>query len=94
MSDKTNSVLMTQAQYGRDRNKSPQYIGKLAKAGVLVMRGRMVDAVAPDAVLDDNRLREPHPKDSSRRTTPRRNWPTWCSAPNCAAWNSRPAKAS
>jgi hypothetical protein len=53
MSDKANSVLMTQAQYARHRNKSPQYNGKLAKAGVLVMRGRMVDAVASDAVLDD-----------------------------------------
>ena len=48
-----NPILMTQAQYARHRNKSPQYIGKLAKAGILVMRGRMVDAVASDAVLDD-----------------------------------------
>ena len=51
MSD--NPVLMTQAQYARHRNKSPQYVGKLAKAGILVMRGRMVDAAASDAVLDD-----------------------------------------
>ena len=48
-----NPVLMTQAQYARHRNKSPRYIGKLAKAGILVMRGRMVDAAASDAVLDD-----------------------------------------
>jgi hypothetical protein len=48
-----NPILMTQAQYARHRGKSPQYIGKLAKVGVLVMRGRMVDAVASDAVLDD-----------------------------------------
>lgn len=53
MSDNPNSILMTQAQYARHRNKSPQYIAKLAKAGVLVMRGRMMDAVASDAVLDD-----------------------------------------
>lgn len=46
-------ILMTQAQYARHRDKSPQYIGKLAKAGILVMRGRMVDAAASDAVLDD-----------------------------------------
>lgn len=46
-------ILMTQAQYARHRNKSPQYIGKLAKAGILVMRGRLVDAAASDAVLDD-----------------------------------------
>jgi len=48
-----NPVLMTQAQYARHRGKSPQYIGKLAKAGILVMRGRMVDAAASDAVLND-----------------------------------------
>jgi hypothetical protein len=48
-----NPILMTQAEYARHRNKSPQYIGKLYKAGVLVMRGRLVDAVASDAVLDD-----------------------------------------
>jgi hypothetical protein len=48
-----NPILMTQAEYARHRNKSPQYIGKLYKAGILVMRGRMVDAAASDAVLDD-----------------------------------------
>jgi hypothetical protein len=45
--------MMTQAQYARHHGKSPQYVGKLAKAGILVMRGRMVDAAASDAVLDD-----------------------------------------
>jgi uncharacterized protein YciI len=44
---------MTQAEYARHRNQSPQYIGKLYKAGILVMRGRMVDATASDAALDD-----------------------------------------
>ena len=34
-----NPILMTQAEYARHRNKSPQYIGKLFKAGILVMRG-------------------------------------------------------
>ena len=53
MNFQTNGPLMTQAQYARHRGKSPQYIGKLAKAGILVMRGRMVDATASDAVLDD-----------------------------------------
>ena len=48
-----NPILMTQAEYARHRNKSPQYIGKLYKAGILVMRGRLVDVVASDAVLDD-----------------------------------------
>jgi uncharacterized protein YciI len=56
-----NPILMTQAEYARHRNKSPQYIGKLYKAGVLVMRGRMVDATASDAVLDDK---------PTERTTP------------------------
>lgn len=48
-----NPIVMTQAQYARHRNKSPQYIGKLYKAGVLVMRGSLVDVAATDAVLDD-----------------------------------------
>lgn len=45
--------LMTQAEYARHRGKSRQYISRLAKAGVLVMRGGKVDASASDAVLDD-----------------------------------------
>ncbi len=45
--------LMTQAEYARHRGKSRQYISRLAKAGVLVMRGGKVDAPASDAVLDD-----------------------------------------
>lgn len=49
MSDK----LMTQAEYARHRAKSRQYISRLAKAGVLVMRGGKVDVAASDAVLDD-----------------------------------------
>ncbi len=53
MSESQKPILMTQAQYARHRGKSPQYIGKLAKAGILVMRGRLVDAAASDAVLDD-----------------------------------------
>ena len=46
-------ILMIQAEYARHRNKSPQYIAKLVKAGILVMRGRLVDVAASDAVLDD-----------------------------------------
>ncbi len=53
MGENADRPLMTQAQYARHRNQSPQYIGKLAKAGVLVMRGRLVDAVASDTVLND-----------------------------------------
>jgi hypothetical protein len=51
MSENTNPILMTQAEYARHRNKSPKYIGKLYKAGILVMRGRLVDVAAFDAVL-------------------------------------------
>jgi hypothetical protein len=40
---------MTQAQYARRRNRSPQCISNLAKRGVLVMRGRLVDLQASDA---------------------------------------------
>lgn len=45
--------LMSQADYARHRAKSRQYISRLAKAGVLVMRGGKVDVAASDAVLDD-----------------------------------------
>lgn len=44
---------MTQAEYARHRGKSRQYISRLAKAGVLVLRGGKVDVGASDAVLDD-----------------------------------------
>ena len=45
--------LMSQAEYARHRGKSRQYISRLAKASVLVMRGGKVDVAASDAVLDD-----------------------------------------
>jgi hypothetical protein len=45
-------MLMTQAQYTRHRNKSPQYIRKLYKAVILVLRGRL-RCRAPRHVLDD-----------------------------------------
>jgi hypothetical protein len=54
---------MSQADYARHRGKSRQYISRLAKAGVLVMRGGKVDANASDAVLDDR------PEPMSERVT-------------------------
>lgn len=45
--------VMSQAEYARHRGKSRQYISRLAKAGVLVMRNGKVDVGASDAVLDD-----------------------------------------
>jgi len=49
----------SQAEYARHRGKSRQYIGQLAKAGVLVMRGGQVDFEASDMVLDDRPVDEP-----------------------------------
>jgi phage terminase Nu1 subunit (DNA packaging protein) len=45
--------LLSQAEYARHRGVSRQYISRLAKAGVLVVRGGKVDVAASDAVLDD-----------------------------------------
>ena len=45
--------LMSQAEYARHRRVSRQYVSRLAKAGVLVMRAGKVDVAASDAVLDD-----------------------------------------
>ena len=35
--------LMTQAEYARHRNVNRSYINRLAKRGILVLRGRLVD---------------------------------------------------
>ena len=53
MSKKQSPGLISQAEYARHRGKSRQYISRLAKAGVLVMRNGKVDVGASDAVLDD-----------------------------------------
>ncbi len=57
MDNRANPVLMTQAQYGAHQGVSRQYISNLAKGGILVMRPRLVDVQASDAVLDDTRTR-------------------------------------
>jgi phage terminase Nu1 subunit (DNA packaging protein) len=46
-------ALISQAEYARHRKVSRQYISRIAKAGVLVMRNGKVDVAASDAVLDD-----------------------------------------
>jgi len=51
-------ALMDQVQYAKHRGKSKQYINKLVKAGVLVMRGTKIDVRASDQVLDDKPLPE------------------------------------
>ena len=48
----------TKAEYARHRGVSQPYISKLAKNGVLVMRGNKVDFRASDIVLDDKPVDE------------------------------------
>jgi phage terminase Nu1 subunit (DNA packaging protein) len=62
--------LMSQAEYARHRGKSRQYISKLAKAGVLVMRNGHVDVAASDAVLDDKPVAV-EPNETDRAAQPR-----------------------
>jgi hypothetical protein len=45
--------LMSQADYARHRKVDRSYISRLAKKGILVLRGKFVDVAASDAVLDD-----------------------------------------
>ena len=56
--DAEESLLLDQFQYAKHRGKSKQYINKLVKAGVLVMRGGKIDVRASDQVLDDKPLPE------------------------------------
>ena len=45
--------LMTMAEYSRHRKVNRSYVTRLAQRGILVMRGKLVDVAASDAVLDD-----------------------------------------
>ena len=45
--------LMTMAEYSRRRKVNRSHITRLAQRGILVMRGKLVDVAASDAVLDD-----------------------------------------
>ena len=65
ISKKPPDALISQSEYARHRGKSRQYIGKLSKAGVLVMRNGKVDVAATDAVLDDRPVAI-EPSESSR----------------------------
>jgi len=53
MNPEPKPALMSQSDFARHRGKSRQYVSKLAKAGVLILRGGKVDVRASDAVLDD-----------------------------------------
>jgi hypothetical protein len=45
--------FMTMAEYSRHRRVNRSHITRLAQKGILVMRGKLVDVAASDAVLDD-----------------------------------------
>lgn len=53
MATETMPQLMTKLEYAKHRGVSKPYITKLAKNGVLVLRGGKVDVRASDTVLDD-----------------------------------------
>jgi hypothetical protein len=50
---------MTKTEYARHRGVSQPYISKLAKNGILVMRGNKIDVAATDTVLDDKPVADP-----------------------------------
>ena len=60
MGSQPNPILMKQARYAEHRGVSRQCISNPARRGILVMRGRLVDVQASDAVPDD----EPKPQAS------------------------------
>ena len=50
---KKQSGLVSQAEYARYRKVNRSHVSRLAKRGILVLRGKLVDVAASDAVLDD-----------------------------------------
>jgi hypothetical protein len=63
--------LMSQADYARHRKVNRSYITRLAKRGILVMRGKLVDVAGSDAVLDDKPVDvEPHEPPSAQPPRP------------------------
>ena len=61
MGDQPAPRFGTKAEYARHRGVSQPYISKLAKNGVLVMRGNKVDFRASDMVLDDKPVEDVDP---------------------------------
>ena len=54
--------LASMAEYARHRNVNRSYITRLAQRGILIMRAKLVDVAASDAVLDDRPIDvEPQP---------------------------------
>jgi hypothetical protein len=63
--------LMSQADYARHRNVNRSHISRLAKRGILVMRGKLVDVAASDAVLDDKPVDQVLPEGPAAAQTAR-----------------------
>jgi hypothetical protein len=74
MAAETTPRLMTKSEYAKHRGVSKPYITKLAKNGVLVLRGGKVDVRASDTVLDDKPVDEvdPPPAQASQAGPPPR----------------------
>jgi hypothetical protein len=53
MAQKPTPGWMSQSEYARHRRVDRSYISRLAKKGILVLRGKLVDVATSDAVLDD-----------------------------------------
>ena len=62
---------MTKTEYARYRGVSQPYISKLARNGVLVMRGDKIDVMATDKVLDDKPMPEIDEPQPIRTAPPR-----------------------
>ena len=69
MATETTPRLMTKSEYAKHRSVSKPCITKLAKNGVLVLRGDKVDVRASDTVLDDKPVDDvdPPPAQASPR---------------------------
>ncbi len=68
---KSSAGLMSQADFARHRNVNRSHINRLAKRGILVMRGKLVDVAASDAVLDDKPVDQVLPEGHAAPQTPR-----------------------
>ena len=52
MGEETTPRLMTKSEFAKHRNVSKPYISKLARNGILVMRGGKIDVVATNKLGD------------------------------------------
>jgi phage terminase Nu1 subunit (DNA packaging protein) len=84
MGEATTPRLMTKSEFAKHRNVSKPYISKLARNGILVMRGGKIDVVATDQVLDDKPLPEIEQPPPIRTPPPR--------APDAVRMEQMPAR--